>query len=69
MATIKHYLLTFFLSVNVAMTYAHQCGNCKITPSIALYDLDVQVTQPELKGEKTAGNERRRNYTTNYFLK
>lgn len=32
---------------------AQQCGNCKTTPSVALYDLDVQVPQPELKGEKT----------------
>lgn len=34
---------------------AQQCGNCKTTPSVAQYDLDVQVPQPELKGEKTQG--------------
>ena len=34
---------------------AQQCGNCKQTPSVANYDLDVQVPQPELKGEKTEG--------------
>ena len=34
---------------------SQQCGNCKQTPAVALYDLDVQVPKPELKGEKTEG--------------
>ncbi len=34
---------------------SQQCGNCGQRPSVALYDLDVQVPQPELKGEKTQG--------------
>ena len=34
---------------------AQECGNCKQTPSVALYDLSVQVPQPELKGKKTQG--------------
>jgi hypothetical protein len=36
-------------------SHAQECGNCKQTPSVALYDLDVQVPQPEIKGEKTQG--------------
>ena len=35
--------------------FAQQCGSCKQTPSLANYDLDVQVPQPQLKGEKTQG--------------
>ena len=34
---------------------AQTCGNCKSRPSIAFFDLDIQVPQPELKGEQTKG--------------
>lgn len=37
------------------LIYAQECGNCKSAPTVATYDLDVQVSQPELKGEKTKG--------------
>lgn len=30
--------------------YSQDCGNCKLTPSVALYDVDVQVEPPKLKG-------------------
>ena len=34
---------------------AQQCGNCRSTPSVALYDLDVQVPQPALNGSDSSG--------------
>ena len=45
----------FFLAFIPIIIAAQQCGNCKTTPSVAQYDLDVQVPQPQLKGEKTEG--------------
>lgn len=50
----KIFLAAAFLICN-AVCLAQSCGNCKQTPSLANYDLDVQVPQPELKGEKTKG--------------
>jgi hypothetical protein len=52
---------TFKLSVVILfcalpfLVMSQDCGNCKAVPSIALFDLDVQVAQPELKGEQTQG--------------
>lgn len=34
---------------------SQECGNCKLSPSLAQYDLDIQVPQPQLKDEKTQG--------------
>ena len=51
----KIFLTIAILISGVCFCVAQQCGNCKTTPSVALYDLDVQVPQPELKGEKTQG--------------
>src|SRR5687768_16846025 len=42
----------FFTGLNLN---AQTCGNCKSRPSVAFFDLDVQVPQPELKGEQTQG--------------
>lgn len=54
---IKIYKIILWLLFIVAFrnSYAQQCGNCKLTPNVAQYDLEVQVPQPELKGEKTKG--------------
>jgi hypothetical protein len=43
------------VSLITVFANSQQCGSCKLTPTIAQYDLDVQVVQPELKGEKTEG--------------
>lgn len=45
----KHRALFFFWITMVLITqvsYSQQCGNCKSTPSIAVYDLDIQVSKP-----------------------
>lgn len=34
---------------------AQPCGSCKETPSVAVFDLQVQVPQPQLEGDSTKG--------------
>ncbi len=40
-------ILFFQLVFLCLQANAQQCGNCKITPSVASYDFNIQVTEPE----------------------
>ena len=55
MQIIREIFIVSFVSLITVFAGAQQCGSCKLTPTIAQYDFDVQVPQPELKGEKTEG--------------
>lgn len=56
MVATRNYFLLFFLSGALPFAAAAQsCGNCSRTPSVAQFDLDVQVPRPELKGAETQG--------------
>jgi hypothetical protein len=49
-------LLTIILVFSLPLRMnAQQCGNCNLTPSVAVYDLDVQVLPPKLQGTETTG--------------
>jgi hypothetical protein len=51
----KQLIIASILTACFYQLKAQQCSNCNLTPIVALYDLDVQVEQPELKGEATEG--------------
>ncbi len=34
------------------LNYAQECGNCKETPSVANYDLEVRVPKPDVNNLK-----------------
>ena len=51
----KKYFAISFLMLWSLQPVAQQCGNCKQTPKVAGYDLDVQVPQPKLNGTDSTG--------------
>ena len=55
MQIIRKIFIVSGVSLITVFANAQQCGSCKLTPTVAQFDLDVRVPQPELKGEKTEG--------------
>jgi hypothetical protein len=48
----KKILLASAFVVYTLQCFAQQCGNCKQTPSVANYDLEVQVPKPDVNNLK-----------------
>src|SRR5687768_2133873 len=51
----KYLIFAPILTACFFQTKAQQCGNCNLNPIVALYDFDIQVEEPKLKGEATQG--------------
>lgn len=49
----KIFLVSAFFLIYSFGCLAQQCGNCKQTPSVANYDLDVQVPKPDVNDLKS----------------
>src|SRR5687768_15615731 len=49
------FITVLFSTLLNHFTFSQQCGNCKLTPSVALYDVDVQVEKPKLNGTDSTG--------------